>query len=248
MKGKVKLISLNIEGDNHLDRVMKFLKQEKPDVICLQEVFRADIDRFKTTLEMEAGYAPMMSVGKPNKVRLAPKGSYGLLILSKHPSKFSFKYYIGSQDELPVYEDGNPNSPARVLLWVDLQKGNQEFRVITTHFTWSADGQPTPLQHDHLDKMLVELDKLGEFVLCGDFNAPRGGPVFSRLARRYQDNIPLDVKTTMDFRLHRVKNLKELVVDGLFSTAGYQVDQVRVMAGLSDHQAVVGTIRRGSGD
>jgi len=50
----VKLISLNIEGDKHLDdKILPFFDKEKPDVLCLQEVFAKDIQKIcqRTGLE-----------------------------------------------------------------------------------------------------------------------------------------------------------------------------------------------------
>ena len=50
----MKLISLNIEGDKHLDdKILPFFDKEKPDVLCLQEVFAKDIQKIcqRTGLE-----------------------------------------------------------------------------------------------------------------------------------------------------------------------------------------------------
>ena len=90
--------------------------------------------------------------------------------------------------------------------------------------------------------MLRLFEQKKEIVFCGDFNAPRGGEVFSTLATVFTDNIPSSVTTTMDNALHRVGDkLRPLVVDGLF-TRGYKASNVRVVCGVSDHCAVVGEI------
>ncbi len=39
----MKLISINIEINRHYDTVLNFLKKEKPDVVCLQEVLEDDL-------------------------------------------------------------------------------------------------------------------------------------------------------------------------------------------------------------
>ncbi len=79
-------------------------------------------------------------------------------------------------------------------------------------------------------------------MLCGDFNAPRGGPVFDKLADHLADNIPPAATTTIDPNLHRSGAL-ELVVDGLFTSPHFTASDVALHPGLSDHQGVTATIR-----
>jgi hypothetical protein len=93
------------------------------------------------------------------------------------------------------------------------------------------------------------LGTMGEFVLGGDFNAPRGGEMFSVLSSAYTDNIPLQYKTSLDLTLHRAARergpqLGDKMVDGLFSTPAYSVSDVRLVDGVSDHMAVVATISK----
>ena len=42
MESMIKLVSINIEKDRHLNSVADFIKAEDPDVICLQEAFLMD--------------------------------------------------------------------------------------------------------------------------------------------------------------------------------------------------------------
>lgn len=81
-----------------------------------------------------------------------------------------------------------------------------------------------------------------DFVFCGDFNAPRGGEIFSMLSSKYRDNIPKEVTTTLDRNLHRNgedEGFPEIVVDGLFSAGSHQAHDTRVVRGVSDHCAVI---------
>src|SRR5688500_15844020 len=41
----LKLLTLNIEGDRHIDRVRATLKSHLPDIACLQEVLEEDCSR-----------------------------------------------------------------------------------------------------------------------------------------------------------------------------------------------------------
>ena len=49
----MKLISLNIELNRRYKTVLPFLKREKPDIICLQEVLEEDFNYLKNEINMD---------------------------------------------------------------------------------------------------------------------------------------------------------------------------------------------------
>lgn len=239
----VKLISLNVEGDRHLrQRVLPFLKRENPDVVCLQEVFADNLELIKTELNMTGKFLPLMKVNTPNYC-LSTRGLWGLAILSKLPmSKIGHECYFGSETQIPQFNEKNPNSPNRAILWAKIRKSDQEFWIVTTHFIWSDGGQTTALQREAYAKMTKILNRFPDLILTGDFNVPRGEEIFGKLSWRYKDNIPPEVKTTIDNTLHKAQSEINLVVDGLFTSSKYTASGVKVVAGVSDHLAVVGKI------
>jgi endonuclease/exonuclease/phosphatase family metal-dependent hydrolase len=95
-------------------------------------------------------------------------------------------------------------------------------------------------------KILLEFLKKNfkEIVFCGDFNAPRGGEIFSAFADRYKDNIPEKYKTSLDssHKGYGKPWWETTMVDGIFSTPRYIVKNVIFHKGLSDHQAVTAEI------
>src|SRR3989344_3677090 len=176
----IKMSSINIEGDKHLDTVIRFLQENSPEVICLQEVFEKDFPAIN-----------------------------------------------------------------KVLLSMVIIKYNNRFTLGTTHFTLSEDGKADENQRRDLEKLLTILNDFEELILCGDFNAPRGEEIFSKISSRYKDNIPLEYETSLDSNLHRAKGLK-LMIDGLFTTPHYQAGNVRLIEGVSDHCAITAKISRSS--
>jgi len=132
---------------------------------------------------------------------------------------------------------------AKVLTSVEIEKGGATFRVATTHFTWSEKGEASDLQKEDLGKLFPLLEGLREFVLCGDFNAPRGRTTFDAIAAKYKDNIPLEYTTSIDGSMHRAGNLPYMV-DGLFTTPEYQASNVALNSGVSDHLAITATIHK----
>lgn len=232
----IKLISVNIEGDKHVDRVQNFLKNENPDAVCLQEVFEKDVTLLKSTLFPHHIFVPMMKVSRDGKLFLK-----GLAFLSRLPIVDSFHEYYAGKNYLPI-STARPNSNNRVLLVTTIMKGNEQFTIASTHFIWSSKGKTTNKQKISLENLLKILQKIGDCILCGDFNAPRGRLIYKRLASLYTDNIPKEVTSTLDPILHEVKGL-EFVVDYLFSTPKYSVTNVKVAEGVSDHKAIVAQIK-----
>lgn len=238
----LKLVSLNIEGDKHFAKFLPLLKQEQPDVVCLQEVFAQDVPMLEQALGMKSIYAPMSVFVAPNQYGIAPRGTWGIILLSKIDlTQTATHYYKGDKKQVPIFKDGQPNSSHRVVIMAQVEKADRTYQLATTHFTWSADGEINEDQAQDFTKLALFLSHYPSLILVGDFNAPRGKELFQKFADRYRDHIPLDITSTLDAQLHYAGPL-DLVVDGLFSTPDYDQISVRVIAGVSDHRAIVAEI------
>lgn len=243
MSPRLSLAQLNIEHEKHIEPVSQFLAQQKPDVACLQEVFQSDIPHFEKILGATCFFAPMSR----RMVRDA-HDIEGVAIFSRLPVKQSgVEYYVGSG--LPdAYFDARTAEAKRgtqgyALPWCDVEKEGVTFRIATTHFTWSAHGLPNDHQRTDLKTLLQRLETLGELVVCGDFNAPRGGEIFSILAQRFTDNVPAAYTTSIDGTFHRAGHL-ELMVDGIFTTPSYRASDVQRVGGVSDHYAFTASVEK----
>ncbi len=235
-----KIISVNIEKDKHHDRVLPFLQREHPDVVCMQEVLVGDAERYQYELGMQCLFAPMTLCAS----RFVEGALHveGVVILSRHPiTNLNIRLYAGYKKYVPTYIEKDARTYNHVLLSCNVHKDGVSYTVATTHFTWTPEGKPNAFQRKNIKALLAALEEIPEVVLCGDFNAPRGRKIFDQLAAKYKDNIPIDITTTIDPILHRAPHL-QYVVDGLFSSPKYTVDNVRAEIGISDHKAIVGLI------
>lgn len=239
------IVSINIERSNHLEKVTRFLEQHTPEVLCLQELCERDIPYFESLLGTSCTFAPM---GTHPSDEDPKKGVVvGVGILSTAPLVSSnVYYYSGSEGSVRTYPM-NKTFSNHPLVICDLQKADELFRIMTTHFTWTPDGSASDLQRNTMKNMLMFLDTQQNFVLTGDFNAPRGGEIFSMLAEKYADNIPIHYKTSIDIALHRNGRVRphELIdkmVDGLFTTSAYSCSNVTLHSDVSDHMVVRGSI------
>lgn len=241
MQRALTLLTLNIERSNHLERVMHFLDQNKPDIICLQEVMEDDYEDIKKQLGYDGIYQFRVAF-RPGFYVDGRSNREGIAILSRYPiNHHSVRAYDPITDPIPQFTHSQFDRPDSRLLIAGIDANDALFRVAATHFPWSPMGKVTDDQRQNMADMLEILNEYNDLILCGDFNTPRGDELFDRLAIRYRDNIPSEVSTTVDQNLHRVKGL-QLVVDGIFTTPHYTVENVQILQGLSDHCGVIATI------
>lgn len=244
----MRLISVNVERSQHLGRILPYVREAQPDTLCVQELMEKDASAFADA----SGCALVRFFPSMELTAEHVGGIEGIGLFSRLAATASgVEYYVGSPDAaLPRTDPGVPvNADHRAVLWADLAAEGGVCRIATTHFTWTPNGEPSDLQREHLGHLFAVLDGLGEFALCGDFNAPRGGEIFGRFAERLADNIPLSYETSIDLNLHRAgktaaHELAYRMVDGLFTTPAYAASDVGLVFGVSDHAAIQADIRR----
>ena len=233
---EIKIVSLNIEGDKHLPEVIGLINRERPEVVCLQEVFEEDFELLIKKFGMRGVFSPTVFIDKPGKPGFGKKGVFGVAMMGRLPGKFGSEYYLKRRSqELPRYS-GKPNAGHRALVWQKIAGGPA---VAATHFTWSKGGQVTSRQRREMRSLLGLLDKIKPDILCGDFNTARGGELWVQLLERFTDNIPPEVDNTLDPVLHYAKGYK-IVVDGFFTAAESKVrgESLKLVGGVCDHLAV----------
>ena len=240
MSTSVSLVQLNIELDRHFERIFPFLEKINPEVVCVQELRENDISYFEEKIHSKCFYVPMAS-----KIVNGVSVVFGVGIFSRlQVFSSGVKYYHGEEGSIPDFVPPIQDNINFALLYCDVIKDGLVFRIGTTHFTWSPKGKPDNFQYRDLPKLLDALKEVGEIVFAGDFNAPRGGEIFSELAKRYKDNVPAKYTTSIDTQFHKSPEIKDLMVDGIFSTNSYLVTEVEMICGLSDHCALVAKVNK----
>lgn len=236
----LKLLSINIEDEKHLDRVMAFIDQEKPDVLCLQEVLERDVPLFEKAIQGTGIFIPnglCLIQGKYEK--------WGIGIFSGLPlSDTEVAYYRRYGEELRSIDNESTDPIDRSLAYAKVEKEGVSYDILTTHFTWTPDGHPTDRQRESLAAFLAAIAPYRSLVFCGDMNAPRGMETFEKIAQLYRDNIPQEYTTSLDPEFHSTKGRFQLMVDALFSTLDYRIENVRLQFGISDHAAIVAEVHK----
>lgn len=243
---QLRIASINIERSNHLRRVEKFLKWYSPDVLCLQELCKRDIPFFEDLLGNTLHYAPMCY--HPAEVEPEPVGI--ALIAWGALEDVTVDYYHGQSGPVQHlryvtgpdgYTMADNDSVANMLLSATYQG----FRIGTTHLNVTRKGESSPSQLASAAKLITvaqaQAKRAGGLLLCGDFNAPRGNPTFSRITENFIDGIPPRYTTSIDGSLHKAGPLPYMV-DGLFHTPSYTLQDTTLHTGVSDHCALTCTL------
>lgn len=231
-KTSITVLSLNVERSKHTESVVSLLEREQPDVFCALEVCAADLSLFAERLGAQYVFEPIAAL---------PGGElYGTALFSRLPI-VAQEVICYHKIDADVSSNSKPGQFNRSLVCCNLERDGTLFQFGATHFTWTPDGQASDEQRQDVEKLLAALAEQGELVLLGDFNAPRGKEIFSRIAEEYQDHVPLTYTTSIDGSLHRCGALPHMV-DGFFSTPKYKVSNVRMVCGVSDHCALVGEV------
>jgi exonuclease III len=236
----MRLVQLNIEGSKHLEKVLPFLKEQNADVVCLQEVFEKDFGLISQTLDMKGSFFPMFDKDQLNQGCAQPNGPQGVALFSrKDSSSIQGVYYVG-KGTVPKFRYPKMNLDY-VLVYGCFKFNKKKFTIGTTHFVWTPNGEANNEQRKAFKKLMKVIDNLKIGIISGDFNTPRGKEMFSAFEEHFKDNIPLDIKSTLDPLLHKKPHLK-LVVDTIFTKPKYNVQELEVIDGLSDHKAIVAVI------
>ena len=148
------LISINIENSKHISFVGTFLTSRDADIVCLQEVLESTFVDYKNKLQMHGRFCPMTIRKRDDSGIIEPEG---VAVLSKHPIiENEGHYYRGDANNLKNWDKSTLQSLMEtvyaVLSKCTISLNGEIFTIITTHFTWTPDGQPNEYQKEILKR------------------------------------------------------------------------------------------------
>jgi endonuclease/exonuclease/phosphatase family metal-dependent hydrolase len=255
-KESFKVATLNLWGGQRLDSAIKILREEKPNVLMLQEV-RKDpfmLRNIRQALDMQSMvFAPMGSYCGPEKMGQALTG---VAILADKELSEDKIHPLGEFNHdpktagrfWPEYNDRPLNS---VLLTALYPLKDGLVRVATTHGAWvpKADSGEVSVMQKLQTAMMKEYFLTypdHPIVFGADFNRQVNTAAFCELSPLLRSVLPASVRSTID-PVH-IANKEgftlELAVDTICISESLVASDVRVVSGLSDHCMVVATISR----
>lgn len=251
----LKLITLNVQKNFHWQKIVPFIERESPDVLCLQELFECDMEKIEAL-----GYTGHFGFISTQLYDQQDRGSgrpEGVALFSKLPivSGDAYAYYQSPHPERPqVWRDAEQKrqtTDGRVVV-ATIEKDGVDYTIATTHFTWAPFSGTSEYQHKDMTNLIAYLSRYPALIIAGDFNIPRGqNEQYDRLIERFTDWVPREIQGTIDLDFHMAgKDPKEApllatyMVDYLFSTHQYKIENVRTKNGVSDHYALICEVSR----
>ncbi len=254
----LRVLIANIEKYKHLERFIPFCVKVNPEIVLLQEVPFNGLCHLAKAVGATNHFFVPMALDTSQGLHDEPTG-LAILLRLKDPqdgiacySEFFYRSGIFNRSYLPNFTKDKNFSCDNYIQHVEVVKSGTVFAFGNTYFPWTPDGAPDNVQYECMPKV-VTYAKLVSLIVCGDFNAPRTlqcgtkGPIWDMLARKFRDNIPLDVESTLDPVLHHASKdgvALPLVVDGLFTPLEYRAENVVVHSGVSDHRPISAVIHR----
>ncbi len=140
----------------------------------------------------------------------------------------------------------------RVLICARVTK-DREYDIATTHGMWVRDGVVNDVQRSSTAKLVGYLRHEGYarngLVFAADMNMSHGGEIYNMLTGVMKDCMPADIETTLDPDHPYSKRGGKVVTDCIMTHPAprsdpYRVSDVGLVAGVSDHQALIATVSK----
>lgn len=245
----MKLISLNVEGSRHLERVKPFFKAHAADAICLYEA-NAEMRALLESLGYVTTFLPII-ISSRDEIMLPE----GCLVATKLPHEVTTHYYYRPPDPALHPEDryDKRTTTAQGVILATVPHADEYYTIATTHFTWTPQGEVAD-QNQRTDAaaLMQFLNSQPPHVLCGDFNIPRHqNPLYEQFLEHYTDVVPDNYTSSLDKQFHYLGDsadhqhlFTDFMVDHLLTQAPYEASDVSLTFGVSDHAAVVAEITK----
>ena len=260
----MKLISLNValfEANNL--KLTEFLKQQNPDLICLQEVVREIEESVsseyitKKPIDKATGELKHSFYG-PNSVMhnfdmegfhgqenfhfdlggLAEMGNY---TKSRYELVKGQNIFLENHFTYTVDHSNWPEEDYRAILVTDLIIDKKPLRILNYHGIWTRGKLGNKKTLEACKKInTLALEAKGEVVICGDFNLFPDTPSMKLFETSFVSLVDqFKIKTTR-LKTNELSGLDRNVVDFIFVSRGVKVNNFEVIqSDVSDHLPLV---------
>jgi endonuclease/exonuclease/phosphatase (EEP) superfamily protein YafD len=255
----MKILHLNIERDKHLDKLVRLIERETPDVICLEEAIDIDIEKIAARFKYYFVHAPL--------VELHTGGFEGSVIMSKFIILDIRRQHYGDNKTVAPrininkagINHGNRPKDGLMYLFTLLSikikdDTGQVWNVATTHCPAVEHTTPGLIDHTFDEMKDVQkvvqdglyLERLTEMVrhlptpliFTADLNASRGEYAYNVLAHELVDIVPRKIDSTIDPKQHQPIDFKS-VIDTIMVSNEIELKRIQVLEGVSNHKALL---------
>ncbi len=228
--GKLRVLCWNLhhgvgeDGKLDLERIATFIREQKPDVVALQEVDNRC--RRSRSVDQAAELARLTGMhGAFGKAMDYDGGEYGQAILSRHP--------IGETKVHRLPGEGEP----RIAFEAGIEMDGGKFVLVTVHLDHQREERRLK-QAETLAAALGEVE--GPVILAGDFNDVPGSATLKAFGDPWRAVEKKEPALTCPAREPRVE------IDHIFVRGFVPVGKAEVLpeAVASDHRPVAAVVER----
>lgn len=229
----MKVISWNIWRGKNLDKIIELLKQEKPDIVGLQEVkgFLKGDEKLSSaqTIAEKLGYQFFYQKAFTTD-RHYPPYDIGNALLTKLPIREQIGYELSG---IADYE-GSAITEPRGAVEVKIISNGTEVSFLSTHLAYSDNLADVPIRQKQLNKLLQAIGQR-TVVLMGDFNALPKSETIQTLSKVLVNADPVSRVPTWN----RHKDNHNFRIDYIFVSPNVRYENFRVLKSqASDHQPI----------
>ena len=244
----LKFIQINIYKGQYLDDLMRFLKDQNPDFISMQEVTAGEMNLCDKNLDLFEYFKKELSlngvIDKVMKPVDSPNGYLGNAVFSKYQITGSKTLVLKTFEDFTLAKFNDFKSFVkfpRNLLSAESDLNGQKIRAISWHAAWTA--PPTDTEETLRQAKLVAgfLKNLKEpFILGCDMNAAPQSRT-AGLVNAVANNLMMNsgVLQTNHPKVHKIAP-RGFLIDYIFTSSHFKLKKLEVPeVTISDHLPVV---------
>ncbi|MEK7497400.1 MAG: endonuclease/exonuclease/phosphatase family protein [Patescibacteria group bacterium] len=244
----VKIVNLNTwKGGNLLNKMLLFLKKEKPDILTLQEIYRGlknnSNPKYKSLeiIQKTTGLKYLYFSAAYTTLKPDGKVEHGNAILSRWPivhSKTIF-YDIQYTENFTEPEKDFSTCP-RTLQYIEILANGTKLNIFNTHGIWFPNNKDNK-RRLNMGKIIVnEINGKQRVVLTGDFNVDRNTATMKYIQKELVDVFDGKLQTSFNMKQKFNPVLSNLVIDGIYVTPNIKVLKATCPnVNVSDHLPLI---------
>lgn len=249
MSKQIKFIQVNIYKGKYLDALIKFLNEQKPDFVSMQEVASGDIGYFgdKNTniyeiLQRSTGYFGYFE--SDQKFSDSPNSVTGNAVLSRYPIESTNYLEVSKFRPMTVAEFSDPvffSRDSHTLVDATVNFEGTKIHILSSHGAWTAPPTDTEETIGGATKMANYLKSLNEpFIFGIDFNAVIQSKTVG-IVNRVAKNLLLEsgILQTTHPKIHKIAP-RGFLIDFIFTSSEFKLLNIEAPEIIvSDHLPVV---------
>ena len=244
----LKFIQINIYKGQYLDVLTRFLKDQNPDFISMQEVTAGELNLCDKNLDLFEYFKAELSlngvIDKVMKPVDSPKSYLGNAVFSKNQIIDSKSLVLKTFNEFTLvkfHDFKNFTNFPRNLLSAECVLDGQKIRAISWHAAWTAPPTDTEETLRQAKEVADYLKNLKEpFILGCDLNAIPQSMV-AGLINGVANNLMMNsgVLQTTHPKIHKIAP-RGFLIDYIFTSAHFKLKKLEVPeVTISDHLPVI---------